>query len=630
MPDEDRFRILSVSLPQKVVKGSISPEIVEMFLGGLGFNARTLYNEVGPEVDSLSADNIVVISPGALTGSGAPTACRTEITTKSPLTGIIGTGNFGGAWGDALKHAGYDSIIITGKSRKPVYLVIEDDLVEIREASYLWGLDCWNATDILKADLGKEFSVMSIGQAGENLVRCASVIVDYEHAAGRSHAGAVLGAKKLKAVAVKGTRRRAAVWEAGFEKARREAVESINSYPGWKAREKVGSIAVTMPDYAKLAEPYLVKGKSPFCPCFMGSHYGCTLTTDIKEGEYAGTKVVAAGLSLYGYMSKTLGVSLPATWKLKELHNRYGMDYWWGPLTFAMVLYERGIITNADTDGLELVQGNEHEIMEMLGKIARREGLGTILAEGSVRASRIIGRGSHEFVFAIKGMEFGADPREMKLENQLSFLVNPRGGDDLKGTHALTDFPGLPEWARQLSWTENRYLDWLMDRLDMFDEVKKTIFGVPPRLNDLDAAMLTKWYNDLTCAYNSLGFCMFACTTAEALGPTLLADLYSAYTGRAVRPSELMLTGERIFNLMRAYNVREGMKREHDNWPRIFYEQPLMRDEKPQLSEERIDGLLTRYYKIRGWDLRTGVPTQTKLKELGLHEVANDMSKLGY
>jgi len=621
---------LQVNLPQKIVKEQLDPQLPQMFLGGLGFNAKILYDEVGPKVDPFSPDNVVVISPGALNGTGAPTACRTEVTTKSPLTGILGTGNFGGYWGQALKNAGYDTVVIKNRSPKPAYLLVDDDHVEIREAAHLWGKDAWDTSDTLKEELGEDFSVMAIGQAGENLVRCATVISDREHAPGRCHAGAILGAKKLKAIAVRGTGRPAVKSPEKFQAAVRRAVERIDNFPGWRASERIMVIDLMSPDYADAAEEILIDGGDGFfCPCIMGSYFGCNMITNIKEGKYAGTKV-SVGITLCSSMAERLGISLPAAFKLRELHNRYGIDYFPGPLTFAIDLYQHGIITKADTGGLELTRGNESAMIELLGKIANREGFGAILAEGSMRASGMIGRSSDKYVKTMKGMEFGEDrffsDRSTSSDHKrLSAQVNPRGGDDLKGTHGVIAFPGIPLWARRLSWSEDVYLDWVLKSHDMFDDVKKTVFGSPPKLYDLDTAMLVKWYNDLTCVFNSLGFCMFS-DSLEAMGPTLYAELYSAYTGHPITPIELMVAGERIFNVMRAYNVREGMRREHDDWPRRFYDQPLKRGgETHILPRERADQLLYSYYELREWDLKTGVPTQGKLRELQLYDVADDL-----
>ena len=625
-------RVLQITLPEKVVKEKLDFQLTQMFLGGLGYNAMILYDEVGPEVDPFSPDNIVVISPGTLNGTGAPTACRTEISTKSPLTGIFGTGNFGGVWGQALKNAGYDTIVVRDRSPEPVYLLVDDERVEIRDATHLWGKDSWDTADALKEELGEDFSVMAIGQAGENLVRNATVIVDREHAPGRSHVGAVFGDKKLKAIAVRGTGRPAVRSPEKFKKAVRDAVERIENFPGWRATDKIGLTDLIMPDYTEVAEQYLIDGGDGFfCPCILGPYFGCNMIAEINEGEFAGTRV-SVGITIGFHVAKRLGVSVPAAFKLREMSNRYGVDFYTcGPLNFALDLYQHGIITKADTDGLELTRENEPALIELLGKIANREGLGDILAEGTLRASRIIGRGSDEHVRTMKGMEFPGDPRINYSPNELlSIQINPRGGDDVKGTHGALAFWGQPLWARRLNWSEDEYLDWVLKRHDMFDDVKEAVYGSPPNLYDLDTAMLVKWYNDLSCVFNSLGFCMFS-DSFEAMGPTLYAELYSAVTGHSITPVELMVAGERIFNVMRAYNAREGMRREHDDWPQRFYDQPLKRgDETHTLSKETMDQSLHRYYELRGWDAKTGVPTQERLIELQLHDVADDMMKLGH
>ena len=224
-------KILQVDLStRKAVKEELDLQFARKFIGGLGFNAKILYDEVGPNVDPFSTDNIVAIAPGALCGTDAPSAARTEMTTKSPLTGIIGSGNFGGYWGPALKCAGYDAIIIRGKSEKPVYLWIDNDRVEIREAAHLWGKDTFETTDALKKELGQDINVLAIGQAGENLVRFATAIADKYYAPGRCHAGGVLGFKKFKAIAVRGTKETAIKSSERFKRAIREVEGRMKFY----------------------------------------------------------------------------------------------------------------------------------------------------------------------------------------------------------------------------------------------------------------------------------------------------------------------------------------------------------------------------------------------------------------
>lgn len=635
-------KLLNVDLSTgKVVQQELDLNIGHQFLGGLGLNAKILYDEVGPDVDPLSSDNLVVISPGALTGTAAPTSSRVEVTTKSPLTGIIGTGNVGGYWGSALKHAGYDSVIIRNVSEKPVYLLIDDDKVELKEAADLWGRDSWAATDILKEEYGQDVSVMAIGPAGENLVRFAAPVIDKQHMPGRCHAGAVMGVKRLKAIAVRGTKKIGIRWPEKFEKAVVEAEEKIRSYPAWRSRAIAGSMGCFGKgregvDYEEIAAKYLRRGSDGcYCPCMMETLYGCNLVSHIETGKYAGTDVVCAGLTLYSGVAEELRISLPAAYKINELCQRFGMDMF-GSLYFALELYQRGIITKEDTDGLELTLGNEDALLDMLGRIAYRKGFGDILAEGSVRAAKNIGRGSGKYLAVVKGLEtMQRDPRASLKENMftsMSILVNPRGGDDLKGTHGLSNYPGLPCWARRLNWSESKYIGWLLNWLDMFDDVKDKIFGVPPRLHDLNEVLMTKWYNELTCVYNSLGLCMFSGTVADALGPTYFAKLYFSATGFDISPRELMKSGERIFNLMRAYLVREGFRREHDNWPTVFYEESSLAGPiiGPKFRKERYDRALDSYYEMRGWDKKTGIPKKDTLLKLELEDVVNELTDRGF
>jgi aldehyde:ferredoxin oxidoreductase len=301
-----------------------------------------------------------------------------------------------------------------------------------------------------------------------------------------------------------------------------------------------------------------------------------------------------------------------------------------------MELFDRGVISKADLDGLELKVGNETAIMEMLGKIANRQGIGDVLAEGSVEAARRIGKGAEKYLHTIKGMEvMTADPRQLPTDKILGYIVCPRGGDDLYNTHAFPS--GYPYWAPELGWSKEDYLNWRINFLDMTDQEKKEIFGSPitvdalqPRRIEGRAAMV-KWHEQVTTITNSLGLCIFATEVWCAIGPTLCAKLYSACTGREVSPEELKKTGDRIFNLMKAYIVREGWTRKDDDWPGLFYEEPFPGEmgKGALLSRDEVNRLLDDYYAIRGWDKKTGIPTKKTLTDLGLDNVADELLKLG-
>ena len=652
-------RILDVSLATKQVTArDLELDVTRRFLGGPGLGLKFLYEEVGPNVNPLSPENVIIIATGSLTATSAPTSGRDEIITKSPLTGIVGAGNFGGWWGARLKRAGFDAVIIRGEADKPVYLRIEDDFAEFKSAEHLWGKDSWETADVLKKELGNGVSILCIGQAGENLVRFACPVVDYHHAPGRSHTGCVMGLKKLKAIAVRGTGKMAVADPHKFNEAIKEVVERIAGYPERGDRLKIGSnyfvqaaaehgllpsrnfqtgVLTSDSDIWNLpnsAADCLALGPEYGYHCPMSRYYGCNLMTDIKTGRYTGLKVGGVCFSLPGWeWGAKCGIrEYPAMWKCRELCQRYGMDQS-GPVPFAMELFQRGIITREDTDGLDLEWGNEFAIMEMLRKIAYREGIGDVLAEGSAKAAEKIGMGAEKYALTVKGMEMQyLDPRIATPAMNLGYLVGPRG-DDLNTTHSI--YETFPEWARRAGWSKDQYLQWFVDWLDMFEDVKKKIFGIPPRSDALDPqtvegkAALVKWYGELSSVTNCLGVCLFAANFG-AMGPTHFAKLYSACTGRQITPTEIMKLGERIFNLMKAYIVREGFTRKDDDWPGRFYEDPL--PEGPTkgavLSKDKINSLLDEYYTLMGWDKDSGLPTKAKLLQLGLNEVADELDQM--
>jgi aldehyde:ferredoxin oxidoreductase len=316
-----------------------------------------------------------------------------------------------------------------------------------------------------------------------------------------------------------------------------------------------------------------------------------------------------------------------ATWKCKELCQRYGMDVG-TPIPFAIELFQRGIISEKDTDGLILKWGDEEVYFELLRKIAFREGFGDTLAEGTLRAARKIGRHAEDYMAVIKGMEMlsDRDPRTIGADAfALGWLTCPRGGDNVKTTHDLPEVHHQ-QFQSNFSMNKEEYTNWFIKRLDMFKEVKERVYGTPPNLDKITLegnVTLTKWYEELSCIFNSLGFCMFTSYPYAALGPSYYAKLYSTCTGIDKSSLELMTSGERIFNLMRAYIVREGITEKDDDWPIKFFRDPL--PEGPFkgaiLSKAEFDRALDSYYEMRGWD-KTGVPTRERLEELNLQEVA--------
>ncbi|MFQ5827142.1 MAG: aldehyde ferredoxin oxidoreductase family protein, partial [Dehalococcoidia bacterium] len=439
-------KVLHVDLATREVRQeSLDPEIASKFIGGMGLSTKILYDEVGPEVDPLGPDNVIIFATGPLTGTNAPASGRVEVTAKSPQNGALATGNTGGTWGVELKRAGYDALIVRKSSPEPVYLWIDDGKVEVRRADHLWGRDAWETTDRLGEELGgrreNEIKVVAIGPAGENLVRFASLINEYYHSQARGGIGAVMGSKKLKAIAIRGSGRVTVAQPEAFRSARQEAIDRIvNSWhPTMKDSYKdfgdVGPLRLAKGSYLggslpfnnfqtailpqwletntlEMARPY-IKGKKGVC---FACPLACFNLAEVDEGKYAGLKISNATFvgPVFEFGGKCSIMSLPAIWKCKEVCHKLGMDIFSaGPIiAFAMELYQRGIIGREDTGGLALEWGDDDSALRLLEDIAHRKGLGDILAEGSLGAAERIGKDARKYAYTIKGLEmFGTDPR---------------------------------------------------------------------------------------------------------------------------------------------------------------------------------------------------------------------------
>lgn len=672
--------ILQVDLSVgKVAKEPLDAEVARKFIGGMGLATKILYEEVGANVDPFSPDNIIIMATGPLTGTQAPTSGRIDLTTKS-TAGIFGTANAGGYWAPKLKWAGYDAVVVRGRSEKPVYIWIDNDLVEIRDAEHLWGKDVWATTSAVKKELKEsrphEISVIAIGPAGENLVSFASYIVDKYHSGSRCGIGAVMGSKNLKAVAVRGKKAVSIAQPEKFREAVIEANNRIFSYatspPSDRPRElpnKYGTWDGSQVSYergglpgnhyqtgdppnwmeTRSLEPLRRGGYIVKAPILEHGCYRCPIQchhmVEIKTGKYAGLRISSGTWvdHLITWGAK-LGIeSYPAIMKCKETAHLLGMDGSSAAeiIGFAMELYQRRIIGQENTNGLKLEWGNESAVIKLLHKIGYREGFGAILADGVEKAAESIGLGSEKYVYTIKGLEMAdCDPRSMCIAWSLGDLTNPRGGDNVKTTHmgiaiagcrySKMASPGKGEVKYDVSKEEwdRRYVE----DLDMFKDVKKKVYGVPPKVNAWaydGKAMLVKWLEELSTITNALGVCIFT-SGVYGVGPTYLAKLFSSCTGWETTQLELMTTGERIFNLMRAYDVRKGITRIDDDFPAYFYKEPIPDGpgKGAVLSREEINAFLDKYYELRGWNRKSGIPTKEKLVELGLEEVTEEILKI--
>jgi aldehyde:ferredoxin oxidoreductase len=646
-------RIAHIDLDTRCIDyENIGGDLIRKWGGSSGIASWRLFHKVGPRTDALDPANEVWVIAGPLTGTRAPCSGRIEIVTKSPLTGILGLSSTGGHFGARLKHAGLDGLVLHGAAKAPVYLLIRPGVIEFRDALHLWGKETWKTEERIGSELDdpglNRVKVMSIGPAGENRVRFACLINERYHAAGRGGAGAVFGAKNVKAIVVDSTTPPAAPSDR-FRAAALRATRKIRDNPMCQKYTRTGSLPAAnaaleggfLPGHncqtgtlPRWKETRGFERAMSFVTGPEGSCYHCAMPcfnrVEVPEGPYRGLKIASGTFvrPVLEFGAKCGIESLPGIWKCKELCHRLGLDFCSaaGAVAFALELFQRGLLTNRDTDGMTLHWGDDQEIIKLIAKMAHREGIGNLLAEGTLRMSRVLGPATIPYVLTVKGMEMiGDDARVEARARSLGALTSPRGGDNIRGTHSRGESIPSHLLRKPESLAESEaYSASFVSSLDMFPQEKEAIYGIPPRV-DPDTyrgkAILAKWFEDLFAGVNALGLCIFPADKL-ALGPTSYADLISSFLEEEISPEEFMKMGERIFNIQRLYLVREGMGRKDDTYPERFYKEKM--PEGPSagagLSRETIGRVLDEYYDARGWDRETGIPTPQTLDRLGIEE----------
>ena len=627
-------RILRIDLSRKkIVKAELDKGLAKAFIGGRGINSKILFDELNPGIDAFSPDNPLIFGVGPLIGTLSPSSGRYTVSSKSPLTGILGDANSGGFWAPELKYAGYDHIVIKGLSSEPVYLWIDDDCVEIRNAKHLWGLDTWQTDKAIKQEIGdNDIQIACIGQAGENLVRYACIINNLARAAGRTGMGAVMGSKRLKAIAVRGSKDVRIAKPKEFEKAIEKAKESIKSDEGYEPLRRygtpllvnllneVGSLGVkNMQEVSSdeadkvsgetLLEKYVVRHKG----CF-GCMIQCSRFYSVQEGEYKNTyaeKLEYAPLQALGPSCGNF--NLASIVYANKLINMFGMDGITVGVTiaWAMECYEKGLITKEDTDGLDLSWGNHKAIIELIEKIAKREGFGKLLAEGSVIASEKLGKGK-EYAFHMKRNPHKGNDMRSRRGGALAFVTATRGSDHLRGMPLIEQYGHFsPEFYQELYGIKE------------VGDMTSTIGKAP----------LVIWNENLCALTDAIGMCKFPTAwllVFKGIRFKQFAEIFSAATGVSMDEAEMIKVGERIYNVERAFNVREGITRKDFKPPKRFMEEPSLSGpyKGQRITEEELNKMLDEYYELRGWDVKTGIPTKEKLEELGLKDVIKELGKI--
>jgi len=602
-------QILMVDLTRG--KSTVKPlnrELASNYIGGYGIGGRILYDEVPPWVSSLDPANKLIFATGPATGGTTPVAGRHTVITKSPLTGFFGNANSGGFWGAELKMAGYDAIVVTGRSPKPVFLFVKDGKCEILNADAYWGKDAREADRSIRKDLNEnEAKAATIGIAGENLVRFAGIVNDEANRiAARCGVGAVMGFKKLKGIVVRGSERVPVADPEGLKKVSLDIIKHIKTdnflqtftkggTPGlFEMVWQIGDVPAynwSRGDFGGSGDPGVEKIAYPggfekvlsgnrachVCPIacrrIVTVQGPCAFEENVEGPEYE-------TLAAFGSNCGMDNVEILS--KLNDLCNLYGIDAIsaGSTIAFAMECFEKGLIDRGDMDGLDLQFGNGEAMITILEKIARRDGFGNILAEGTRRASKIIGQGSEAYAMHVKGMEIAMhDPRACQGSGVL-YATASTGGSHTEGL---------------LIETSNE------------------------RFSTVGKAAQAKKVADWTAFYNASGFCHFG-PEMNAYSADNIINAFNAITGLSIDYNEALKAGERIFNLKRAFNIRHGLTRKDDTIP-----ERLLKETTKSGVVNNLNAMLPEYYRLRGWDEYTAKPTPEKLSDLKLDDVSVDL-----
>jgi aldehyde:ferredoxin oxidoreductase len=611
------------------------------YLGGSALAMHYILKETPPGVDPLSPGNVLVLALSVVTGAAISGQSRITAAAKSPLTGAIGDAQGGGFFPAELKNAGFDAIVIKGKSEKPVYLWINEGQYELRDASHLWGKITGEAEAAIRDELGDDkIEVLQIGPAGEKGVRFSAIISMSTRANGRTGMGAVMGSKNLKAVAVRGKNRPKPADKARLNKLARWGAANLEDsdiagLSKYGTAETTGSnqTSGTLPTYNFNSgvfehwEP--IDGTTMFDTVLKGAPggtqlrdgrdtcYACTVrckrVVEISEGPY---KVDPHYGGPEYETTSTFGSycaidNLPAICKANEICNKYGMDTisCGATIAWAFEAFNQGGLTLEDTDGLDLTWGNADSMVRLVKKIAKREGFGDLLAEGSERAAKTIGRGTEAYLITFKGQEAPAHMPRVKRTLAIIYATNPFGADHQSHEHDPSieeDFEFYKDRLAVLGFNEEQEVRSLSD--------EKIRFAVESQ----------RMYSTM----DSLNLCQFVFGPAWQLyGPDDMVELVHAVTGwEDITFDDLQKVGERRVNMLRAFNAREGFDRSNDVIPEKLFK-PLKGGVSDGwvLDRVEINSAMDKYYEFCGWDVKTGNPTRAKLDELDLGWVADQL-----
>ena len=595
---------------------ALDEQLCRQYIGGYGIGARVIFSRQKAGVDPLGPDNIFGILSGPFSGTPAVSGTRFTVVGKSPLTGGWGDANSGGYLGAHLKFAGYDAVFFTGISEKPVYLFIDNGKAELRDAAHLWGKDTYQTEDIMKSELGKDVEVVCVGQSGENVSLISAVMHGKGFAAARSGLGAVMGSKKLKAVAVKGNMKVPVANEEKARDLRKKYLAELGGHIEWlkpfgtpflvdigvmsgdsPVKNWAGVGAVDFPDVSPIAKEAVIERQTKPLACYMCT-IGCNAVMKAGTGEYkyeeGSHRPEYETIAMFG--TNCLNNNLESIIKLNDICNRYGIDTISAGETIAMAIecFEKGLITKSDTDGIELTWGNHKAIVDMTEKLVKREGFGAILADGAKVAAGKIGKGADEYAIHMQGQELPAHDPKATYHYAASYRLDPTPGRHFVGSE-LSEAPSHPSGL-----------------LPRFDHHSFAGRGEARKIG-------SDFHHALVCA----GVCLFVYWAFPSVDP--IAEFMSAITGWDITNDELLKTGERISNLRQAFNIREGLNPlEYKVSGRVIGKPPLKEGPTAGVTVDE-DTMIKEYFNAMDWDLKTAKPSKNKLLELGLDDVAKEL-----
>jgi aldehyde:ferredoxin oxidoreductase len=614
--------VLRVDLTQGTCHSHPTEEnLARSFLGGRGLNVKRLWDELPAHTNALSPGNNLVFGAGPLVGTLFPGGARFNVTAMSPHTGILGDSNAGGFFGPELKFAGYDQLILEGRSDHPVYLLIRDDQVELRDARELSGRDVWETTLAIQQELGDpEVQIAAIGPAAENGVSFAGIFVNLNRALGRTGMGTVMAAKNLKAVAVRGTGLFPVADMARFKEIVERLDTIIYQHPEYELRVRLGTtkLVKALNDIGALPTRHFQQGCFEHAEAVSGESieqlfkikskacFACTIPCSrflvVDDPRFRSLRFEGPEYEpLAAFTARVGNGDLALALKCIDLANRYGMDAisLSEVISWAMECHQLGLLSSQEADGLDLTWGNGETILSLVHKVGQREGFGDVLANGVKKAAERLRRGSELIAMEGKGLEvFQADPRAIKAYG-LGNAVASRGADHLR-SEPWFEFSNDPE-----------------EGIRRFG-VAETAF----RLESRGKGLVVKHFEEMAAIADALGVCKNTYNNMEVLSWEETADLLQAATGWDITGEEVQRIGERIVNLERLLIAREGITRRDDTLPRRFLHEPLPEGSGPSTgSVLELETMLDEYYLARGWDGETGLPTTEKLRELGLRSI---------